>query len=335
MPLPLIELALFAAKLFIVFLFILFILLSIAALLVKGRKGKERLVIKNLNEKYEESSEAIFEETLQKKELKQYHKTKKKQEKEKAKANGKVKTIYVLNFHGDMRATAVETLREEITDILNVATPEDEVFLRLESQGGVVHGYGLAAAQLMRIRDRNIPLTISIDKVAASGGYMMACVANKIISAPYAIVGSIGVIVQLPNFHRLLEEKHIDFEQYTAGEFKRTVTLFGKNTEEGRKKLQLEIEDVHQLFKNLILKHRPQLDITRVATGEYWLGLQALELKLVDEIKTSDDYLLEQSKASHLFEICYEHKKPLLNRIFDSAKNHKQQWMNTVIDKLI
>src|SRR5205085_5609335 len=170
----------------------------------------------------------------------------------------------------------------------NIATPADEVLLRLESAGGVVHGYGLAAAQLMRIRAQNIPLVIAIDKVAASGGYMMACVANTILSAPFAIIGSIGVVVQLPNFHRLLKDKHIDFELHTAGEFKRTITLFGENTEEGKEKLQEEIEDIHGLFKNLIHEYRKEIDIEKVATGEHWLGQQAIQLKLVDEIKTSD-----------------------------------------------
>ena len=218
-----------------------------------------------------------------------------------------------------MKASAVAALREEITTVLSVATTNDEVILRLESPGGVVHGYGLAAAQLMRIRARNIPLTITIDKVAASGGYMMACIANKILCSPFAIVGSIGVIVQLPNFHRLLKDKHIDFEQQTAGAFKRTLTVFGENTEEARDKLQHEIEDIHQLFKNLITDHRPQIDIQRIATGEHWLGQQALLLNLIDEIKTSDDYLFEKSAHAQLFEVCYEVKKPLSNKLFAAA----------------
>lgn len=322
MPHPLIDLGMFAAKTVIIFLFILLILLTLVAIFAKGKKTKGRLVIKNLNEKYEESAETILLETLSKKDFKHYLKNKKKSDKEKEK--NKPKTIYVINFHGDIKASAVEALREEVTDILNVATPQDEVFVRLESQGGVVHGYGLATAQLLRIRERNIPLIISVDKVAASGGYMMACVANKILAAPFAILGSIGVIVQLPNFHRLLEEKNIDFEQYTAGEFKRTITLFGKNTEEGRQKLQHEIEDIHQLFKNLIHEHRPQLNIHQVATGEHWMGLQALSLNLVDEIKTSDDYLLERSKEANLFEICYEIKKPMVAKLLGNGNSNLQ-----------
>lgn len=320
-----IDLGLFAAKGMIIVLFVLIILLLFFSLLAKGKeKLKGHLIVKNLNKKYEEMTETIYTETLTKKELKRYHKDHKAEEKQKQKSEEKHKKIYVLNFHGDIKASEVDTLREEVTALLNVATPADEVLLRLESAGGMVHTYGLAAAQLMRIRARKIPLIISIDKVAASGGYLMAAVGDKIIAAPFAIIGSIGVIVQLPNFHRLLKDKNIDFEQHTAGEFKRTITLFGENTPEGREKLQHEIEDIHQLFKNLIVEYRPNIDIKKVATGEHWLGEQAIKLDLIDEIKTSDDYLLERSKDAKLYEICYEVKKPFLSR-FSMAKSAFRQ----------
>lgn len=324
-----IELAMFTAKSLIIFIFIVLVLLSFVVILAKNKKSKGRLTIKNLNEKYCEAAHTILLETMPKKHFKQYLKEWKKASKIKEQHPGK--NIYVLNFHGDMKASAVENLREEITDILNVAKTNDEVFLRLESQGGVVHGYGLAAAQLMRLRQHKIPLVIAIDKVAASGGYMMACIADKLIAAPFAIIGSIGVIVQLPNFHRVLEDKNIDFEQYTAGEFKRTITLFGKNTEEGRQKLQHEIEDIHQLFKNLIVEHRPQLDIQKVATGEHWMGIQALNLNLIDKIQTSDDYLFEQSKTANLYEICYEIKKPMLTKLMSSAHSFQQKIMKLLM----
>lgn len=313
----LIELALFAAKTFIILLFIVFVLLIFVAILSKGKQhGKAgKLTIKNLNKKYEENAELITAEMLNKKKYKQLVKARK-AEVQHAKADETRKNVYVLNFHGDIKATAVSGLTEEINAILNVAKPSDEVVVRIESGGGLVHGYGLAAAQLMRIRNHQIPLTVTIDKVAASGGYMMAAVANKIIAAPFAIVGSIGVLIQLPNFHRLLETNKIDFEQLSAGEYKRTLTLFGENTEEGRQKLQTEIDEVHQLFKQLISNHRQQIDINKVATGEYWLGQQAIALNLVDEVKTSDDYLLELSKTTNLYEICYETKKPMLSKFF-------------------
>lgn len=317
----LIQLAMFAAKAIIIVILILLVLIAFFALIAKSKQKlqKGKLVIKNLNQKYADNTELLLTETLSKKAFKKFLKDKKAAEKAKQKAEDKPKNIYVLNFDGDIKASAVSTLSEEITAILNIATPQDEVVLKLESAGGVVHGYGLAAAQLMRIRARHIPLTICIDKIAASGGYMMACVANKILSAPFAIIGSIGVIVQLPNFHRLLKDKHIDFEQHTAGEFKRTITVFGENTEEGREKLQHEIEDIHQLFKNLISENRQGIDIQKVATGEHWLGKQALSLQLVDEIKTSDDYLLERSKDASLYEISIEVKKAFLARLTSSA----------------
>lgn len=328
----LIQLALFAAKALIIFIIIFALLAAFFALLAKGKqKIKGRLTVKNLNEKYAEATETLYEKTLTKKQFKKFLKTKKEEEKTKNKLEENPKNIYVLNFNGDIKASAVTTLSEEVTAILNVAKPTDEVVLRLESAGGVVHGYGLAAAQLMRVRAKQIPLTITVDKIAASGGYMMACVANKILSAPFAIIGSIGVIVQLPNFHRLLQDKDIDFELHTAGEFKRTITLFGENTEEGRQKLQQEIEDVHQLFKNLIVENRKQVDINKVATGEHWLGQQALKLKLVDEIKTSDEYLLERSKEANLYEVSYEVKKSLLSRLLSTAHAAREKLLGLTL----
>lgn len=319
----LIDLGLFTAKSMILVFFILLILIAFFMLLAKSKeKQTGKLTIKNLNEQYEETKQAILQETLTKKELKQYLKDKKEKEKEKQKEN-QHKKIYVLNFNGDIKATAVSALSEEITAILNVAKPHDEVVLRLESPGGVVHGYGLAASQLLRLRDKNIHLTIAIDKIAASGGYMMACVANQIIAAPFAIIGSIGVIIQLPNFNRVLKDKHIDFEQHTAGNFKRTITVFGENTEEGRNKLKSELEEIHHQFKDLIVKHRTKVDIEKIATGEHWLGEQALKLNLVDHIQTSDDYLLAHSHTATLFEVSYQTKKPFLARLTSTAHNFR------------
>ena len=245
---------------------------------------------------------------LGKHELKKFLKQEKEKHKEK-KDDKQKKRIYVLNFHGDIRASAVSALREEITAILTVADEDDEVFVRLESGGGVVHGYGLAASQLMRLREKNIHLTVAVDKVAASGGYMMACVGTHIIAAPFSIIGSIGVIAQIPNFNKVLKKHDIEYDQFTAGEFKRTVTMFGENTDEARAKFHEEIEDIHLLFKDFITTNRPNIDIVKVATGESWPGTRALENNLVDELKTSDDYLLENSKTTDIFEISYVAKK--------------------------
>lgn len=296
------------------------LLLAVGGILLLASHGrnsaKERLEIKKINDKYEEMATTVKAAILSKDELKKDLKNSKLQKKAETAQLKKgqqqtPKRVFVLNFDGDIKASALASLREEITAILTVATPEDEVFLRLQSGGGMVHAYGLAASQLMRIKDKKIPLVICVDGIAASGGYMMACVADKIIAAPFAIIGSIGVIAQLPNFHRLLKKHDIDFEQVTAGEFKRTITMFGENTDKTRQKFKEELEEVHILFKEFIQQHRPVVDIDRISTGEHWLATRALELNLVDELKTSDDYLLEQSKNKALYEVCYTIKQSI------------------------
>lgn len=309
----LLDLGLFTAKGFIIVIFVLLLLAGILLLLSKGKdKKRGKISVSSLNKKYDETADCMMMEMFSKKDYKKYLKSHKKKIKEHDPAK---KSVYVLNFHGDIKASAVTNLREEITSILNVAKDKDEVVVCLESGGGMVHSYGLAAAQLERIKHKRLQLTVAIDKVAASGGYLMASVADKIIAAPFAIIGSIGVLVQMPNFNRFLKDKNIDFEQFSAGIYKRTLTIFGQNTEEGRKKLQQEINQIHDLFKNAILIHRKNLDIEKVATGEYWLGSQALELKLVDELNTSDNYLLEKSKNANVFEISYHEKKPLSQKL--------------------
>ena len=226
----------------------------------------------------------------------------------------------MVNFHGDIRATNVASLREEITAILTLANKTDEVLVKLENTGGIVHEHGLGASQLLRLRDSGIPITVAVDKVAASGGYMMACVAQKIIAAPFAVIGSIGVLAQLPNFHELLTRQGIRFEQETAGEYKRSVTMFGENTEKDREKLREQIEETHTLFKDFVALHRPNLDMAQIATGEHWYGTRALELGLIDEISTSDDYLLEASKKLRLYEITYSAKKSVAERLLSSVQ---------------
>jgi serine protease SohB len=229
--------------------------------------------------------------------------------------------VYVLDFDGDLRASAVSNLRREITAVLSIARAGDEVVVRLESRGGMVHAYGLASSQLQRIRDRGIGLTVCVDKVAASGGYMMACVANRILAAPFAILGSIGVVAQLPNFHRWLQKNDIDFELITAGEYKRTLTILGQNTDKGREKFTEEIEDIHLLFKEYVARNRPALDIERVATGESWFGQRALDFKLVDELITSDEYIADACDRADVFEIRYVEKKPLPERLGIALQN--------------
>lgn len=322
------EYGLFLAKtVTLVVAFIAVVLVIVAVASKKQPQGKDSIEIKKLNQKYDDMAMAVNSSILPKNAVKKLTKEEKQKHKQKQKSpEEERRRIFVLNFHGDIRASAVASLREEITAILMVANEKDEVFVRLESGGGVVHAYGLAASQLMRVRERNIPLTVAVDKVAASGGYMMACVANKIIAAPFSIVGSIGVVAQIPNFHRLLKKHDIDFEQFTAGEFKRTVTMFGENTEEGRIKFRKEVEDIHLLFKDFITQHRPKVDIASVSTGEHWPGIRALENQLVDELKTSDDYLLDNSKDADLFEIKFSTKKSLWEKLGLQMQQLYDKW---------
>ncbi|WP_445407257.1 protease SohB [Acinetobacter seifertii] len=246
--------------------------------------------VSHLNARVNEQRKKIAQTTASRLELLQLAQQLAKEAKIRRKNNQK---IFVLDFKGDIQASAVENLREEITLILATAKAgRDRVVVRLESPGGMVHGYGLAAAQLVRLRDAGFHLTICVDKVAASGGYMMACIANEIISAPFAVVGSIGVVAQVPNFNRLLKQHNVDFELYTAGQYKRTVTMFGENTPEGKAKFEEELQQTHILFKHFVEKYRPQLNVDKVATGEHWYGQDALDLNLVDKLETSDEYLL-------------------------------------------
>lgn len=305
------EYLLFLAKGLTLFVLILATLAGIVALLSRARhEGREMIQIKNLNRQYERMQNSMKAAMQPKKSLRKLLKKADKDQSDKASAEQQPRRrVFVLNFHGDIIASGVASLREEVTAILSVAEPQDEVVVRLESSGGVVHAYGLAASQLVRIKERGIPLTITVDKVAASGGYMMACVADLLIAAPFAVIGSIGVVSQIPNFNRLLKNHDVDFEQFTAGEYKRTVTLFGETTEAGRAKLQEEVETAHTLFKTFLKTHRQALDIEVVANGEHWFGAEARELKLVDELQTSDDYLLTASATADLYEVTYQAKK--------------------------
>jgi len=309
------DYGLFLSKTVTIVLAIIIVAVFFAMLLMRGKStSHEHIEIKKLNDHYDDLTLALNSQMLAKEDLKHYLKaSKKKHKKEKKSTKDEPrKRLFILDFHGDIKASEVTELREEITAILTIASPDtDEVFVRLESPGGMVHAYGLAASQLLRIRNKKIPLTIGVDKVAASGGYMMACVANKIISAPFAVVGSIGVVAQIPNFNRLLKKHDVDFELITAGEYKRTLTLFGENTDKAREKFKHDIEETHELFKEFILANRDIVDLDQVATGEHWFGTRAKELRLVDELMTSDDYLLLKRDEADLYEVKYEIKKTI------------------------
>lgn len=313
-----IEYLLFAAKaLTVLGLCVLPVIIALVVVRTARRQVPQPLLsIERLNDKLLDNQLQMESLLSSPKAFKQRLKEVKQARKAQAAASAPLENrLFVCDFAGDLRAEAVASLREEISAILSVAKAGDEVAIVLESAGGTIHGYGLAASQLRRIRDRGVRLTIIVDKVAASGGYMMACVADLIIAAPFAIIGSIGVVAQVPNFNRLLRKHDIDFELVTAGKYKRTLTMFGENTSAGREKFQAEIDDAHALFKDFVSTHRPRLEIETVATGEYWFGTRALSLGLVDRLATSDEYIASAAQERNVYRVRVERPKSLLDRL--------------------
>ncbi len=332
----LLDYGLFLAKIvtFLVAVVILLVVVKSVSSKQSGVKGE--LEVTNLTEQYEQSIEElehhIHDDVYLKAKLKADKKEQKEKDKErekqvkKAVKDGNLEAnrkphVFVLDFKGSIDAKEVVSLREEVSAVIGVAKEGDEVLLKLETGGGMVHAYGLASSQLDRLKEAKLPLTISIDKVAASGGYMMACVADKIVSAPFAVVGSIGVIAQLPNFNKLLKKHDIDYEQLTAGEYKRTLTMFGENTDKARDKFKEELEETHGLFKSFISERRPSLELEKVATGEHWFGSQAKDLGLVDEISTSDDLVIQACKDKTVLAIHYTQKKKLSDKLTGVGAN--------------
>ncbi|MSR12127.1 MAG: protease SohB [Gammaproteobacteria bacterium] len=330
----LIEYGMFLAKSATIVIAILLVIGAITASSRQRKSDKKGVLrITPLNDHFDDLRDELRRNLLGKDELKLIHKQEKKQEKAELKAeklrlkhskpgeepvaaaDTRKRRIYVLNFDGDIAAEAVSSLREEISAVLTMAEKIDEVVLRLESPGGMVHAYGLASSQLMRLKNQEIPLTICVDKVAASGGYMMACLADRLIAAPFAILGSIGVLVQLPNFYRVLKKNEIDYEIITAGEFKRTLTQFGEITQKAREKVQEDVDVMHQLFKNWVKEHRPSVDIDKIATGETWVGKQSLELNMVDALGTSDECILNLCEEADVFEVEFEIKKSIQDKL--------------------
>lgn len=314
------QYGLFLAKTITIIVGILVVLVSTFALSQRKKHEAGSIVIENLSDKVKHLKQDIQHKIIlnkaEKKALAKAEKEEAKQDKKNAKEPSEAKPrLFLIRFEGDMRASQVNGLRECVSALLLAAKPKDKVLVLIDSAGGFVHTYGLAASQIKRIRDQGLHLVVSIDKVAASGGYLMACVANEILAAPFAIIGSIGVVGQLPNFNRLLTKHHIDFEQHTAGKYKRTLTMFGKNTQAARQKFQDDIDQTHQLFKQFIMLHRPIVKVEEVATGEHWHALDALKYQLIDTIQTSDDYLLNQYQTHNIFEISYIEKKNIKDKL--------------------
>jgi serine protease SohB len=323
------EYLIFLAEVVTIVVAIIAVLSAIAAMGARRAQGSGgHLEVHKLNDSLDSLKDSVRRALLDPAVLKKQHKGEAKAAKQERKAGKKAppkdavadnndaqpssRRLFVVDFKGDIQANAVKHLRTEITAILTMATKSDEVLIRLESPGGSVHGYGLAASQLDRVHAHGVKLVAAVDKVAASGGYMMAVVADRILAAPFALIGSIGVVAQVPNVHRLLKKHDVDVEVLTAGKFKRTLTVLGENTEEGRKKFIEELEDVHTLFQDHVSTRRPGLDLEEVATGEAWYGQRALDKKLVDEISTSDEYLTRACGEGEVFHVRWvEHKKPI------------------------
>lgn len=317
----LLDYGLFLAKTITITAAVLIVAGGVMAITVRQRgQARQEIEVNRINDKYEQMTRALESALLPKDTLRKRLKEHKKARKQRSKmSSGERKRVFVLNFDGDIRASRVAGLREEVSAVLTIARTSDEVVVRLESGGGMVHAYGLAASQLERVRSHGIPLTICVDKIAASGGYLMACVANRVVAAPFAIIGSIGVIAQLPNFNKLLRRNEIEFEQITAGEFKRTLTMFGENTDSKRQKMKEDIEETHGIFKEFVREYRPALDIERVATGEHWLAKRARELGLIDELGTSDDLLMAASADCDIIEVVYKPKQNMLKRLTSAS----------------
>ena len=306
----------FAAKGFIIFLTVAAIAFVLFALRRRRGSPGPHLRVRPMNERFEALADGLRHGVMGRKKIRQLIKDRKKLKPAKPVDRP---SVFVLDFKCDILATAVQSLREEITAITGAANKDDEVVVRLESPGGAVPHYGLAAAQLMRLREKKLKVTVCIDRVAASGGYMMACIADHIVAAPFSIIGSIGVVAQVPNVHRLLKKHDVDFEEMTAGEFKRTVSIFGEITEKGRRKFQEQLEDTHHLFKEFVKSQRPRLDVDKVSTGEYWLGMRAIELGLIDQISTSDDYLIHRAEDANVYRVNFEPESSWRERLSRGA----------------
>jgi serine protease SohB len=318
------DVAGFGAKALLVFITFVLCALVAAALVRRGRRPPAGIRVRAMNQSFRRTMDQVRRSVMTAKDFKRDRRQRAKAER---KRDVPEKNLYVLDFKGDMVAGAVDSLREEITAVVSVARPGDEVVLRLESAGGVMHAYGLAASHLTRLKARNVHLTVCIDRIAASGGYLMACVADEILAAPFAIVGSIGVAAPVPNLHRLLDRHGVDYEEMTAGEYKRTVSMLAEITEKGRAKLQEQIEDAHALFKEFVEEYRPGLDLEEVGTGEHWYGSRAEALGLVNRLVTSDDYLLSRLDEANLYAVTFERQRKVRERI--------AQTMSVAAEKLL
>ena len=150
---------------------------------------------------------------------------------------------------------------------------------------------------------------------------MMAVVADRIVASRLAVIGSIGVVGQVPNVHRLLKRFDIDVLEMTAGTNKRPVSLIGPLTDQGIETFKKQLSDTHRLFRDHVHRFRPQLDIEAVSNGDIWHGVDALTHGLIDEIATSDEMI---DRARHegdldVFSIRWRQAKNLRERLEESV----------------
>lgn len=334
------EYGVFLAETVTIVIAFLIVIAAVGSAAMKNKKPEQKeMFVEKVNDKLKDVKDAL-ESTLLSKDQQKAQKKQQKEAEKQAKKSGATSSaeksrVFVLSFDGDIKASDVDCFRESVTAVLQIANPEkDEIVVKLESPGGMVHSYGLAAAQLDRIKKTGIKLTACVDKVAASGGYMMACVADKIVASPFAIMGSIGVVAQLPNFSKVLKKNDIDFEILTAGKYKRTLTVFGENTDEAREKFKADLEDTHELFKSYVSERRPSVDIEKVANGDIWFGTRALDVALVDELKTSDEYVTEACQNSDVFTIQFKEKKQLMDKLGIAVSSGIEKSVNKVLAEL-
>ena len=335
----LVDYGMFILKFLTVLIGILFVaLIIIGAAKQRSRSSRSQeveLEVTYLNNAFKRTAAPLRNTLFSKKQRAAERKQMQKEAKIRKKKGADAKKIaYVINFQGDIRASQVSNLAQIVSSLIDVTSPGQEVILRLESAGGFVHTYGLATAQLLRLRKRKLNLVICVDKVAASGGYMMAAVASKIYAAPFSILGSIGVIGQIPNLNAFLKDKKVDIEQHTAGEYKRTLTVFGKNTPKGRKKFQEDLNTTHKLFKDVVQQYRPKIALRKVATGEIWYGSEARKLNLIDEVLTSDEYLHQKCRQADVYEINVKEKKTLTKRLGKMGEDATNRFIEAFISKL-
>lgn len=226
------------------------------------------------------------------------------------------KTAVLLSFNGDINATEVIEFGRAVSMIVQMKDLVSEVYIIINSGGGVVNGYGLLASEIERLHYSEIETYALIDQVAASGGYMAACVANHVVAAPFAYIGSIGVVSEMPNFNQILSDNGINIEQHTAGKSKRTVTPLGKITDEDRNEFKKKLERIHRSFINHVSHYRNINDADEnknsiIFSGDYWIAEETVELELglVDEISTSQEFLLDKMKEYNIIEITFQENK--------------------------